>query len=124
MGYDLHIVRCDHGTDAASHPISKDDIDALVSSDPELAWSKDDFVEMRDSETNLIARYYAILWNNVPLFIWLRHQVTCKNPDDKQIAKMVRMAEALNARVVGDDGERYEMRRSFLGKQKVVAINP
>jgi hypothetical protein len=37
---------------------------------------------------------------------------------------MVTMARALRADVVGDDKERYELRRSLLGREKVVIIRP
>ncbi len=42
---------------------------------------------------------------------WSDHQsgeVSVKNPDEEIIAKMCRIAKALDARVEGDDGEFYD----------------
>src|SRR5450432_544983 len=39
-------------------------------------------------------------------------------PDDAQAAKLVGMAPMPSARVVGDDGERYEVRKTRFGKEK------
>jgi hypothetical protein len=36
--------------------------------------------------------------------------------------KLAQMARALNAYAVGDDGERYEIKKGFLGKEKLAGI--
>jgi hypothetical protein len=36
--------------------------------------------------------------------------------------KLVQMARKLNARVVGDDGERYELKEGFFGGEKLVVV--
>ena len=48
MAYDLHIVRTEHWTDAARAPITRQDVDALIAADAELAWSATDYVDIRD----------------------------------------------------------------------------
>jgi hypothetical protein len=123
MAYDLHIVRSAHWTDAGNAPITKNEVDALIVSDSELAWSTSDFVQMKD-QTGAVTAFYMIQWNGTPCFWWCRDQILCSGPDEAQVAKLVRMARALNARAVGDDGERYELRRSLLGREKIVQIDP
>ena len=106
MAYDLHIVRTKNWLEASSAPISKQDVDALIASDPELAWSTADYVEMSDDD-GAVTRYYMILWRGQPCFWWYRDQIQCSNPDESQQAKLVQMARALDAFAVGDDGETY-----------------
>jgi hypothetical protein len=119
MAYDLHVVRSIHWADAADSPITKSDVDALVEDDPELAWSDSELIIEAKDENGAVTAFYMIRWNGTPCFWWYRGQVVCCGPNDRQVAKLVRIAAALNARVVGDDGERYELRRSLLGKEKI-----
>lgn len=106
MAYELHIVRTEDWTEAASAPVTKQDVDALIAKDPELAWSTTDYVDMAD-ETGVSTRYFAITWRGESCFWWYRDQIQCSDPDDAQVAKLVQMSRALHARVVGDDGEAY-----------------
>ena len=121
MGYDLHVVRSEHWIDASSAPITKSEIDALVDGDAELAWSSIDFLE-RAEEDGSVTRHYMILWNGEPCFWWYRDELLCCGPDDAQLTKLVRIASALQARAIGDDGESYELRKSLFGKEKVVRV--
>lgn len=111
MAYDLHIVRTEDWTAAASKPITKQDVDTLLAADPELAWSKTDYVDMTDA-AGVATRYWMITWQGQPCFWWYRDQVQCSGPDEAQIAKLVQMSRALHARVVGDDGESYPPEQS------------
>jgi|ERR1017187_1229161 hypothetical protein len=122
MAYDLHVVRSADWTDTSSSPITKSDIDALVDGDLELDWSSADFVEMAD-QNGSVTRFYMIMWNGTPSFWWYRGQLLCSSPDDAQLTKLVRIASALNARVVGDDGEGYQLRKSLFGKEKIVRVD-
>jgi hypothetical protein len=122
MGYDLHIVRTPDWTESAGDPITKPDVDALIAADPELAWSTTDYVDMRDDQ-GVVTRYYLIKWNGTPCFWWYRDQLQCSNPDDAQQFKFARMARALKALAIGDDNERYELKKGFFGKEKLV-ISP
>ena len=107
MAYDLHIVRTKDWAEAASKPITKQDVDALIAADPELAWSTDDYVEMAD-DAGVTTKYFMITWQGQPCFWWYRDQIQCSGPDEAQQEKLVRIARALNAYAVGDDGEHYE----------------
>ena len=107
MGYDLHIVRTEDWTDAASAPITKQEVDALIAADSDLAWSTTDYVDMKD-DTGVATRYFMISWRGEPCFWWYRDQIRCSNPDDAQQLKLVQIARALNAFTVGDEGEVYD----------------
>jgi hypothetical protein len=121
MAYDLHVVRTKDWTEAASVAISKDDVNTLMKSDPELTWSSTDYMDMKD-DSGIVTRYYAILWNGEPCFIWYKDQIICAGPSDAQQIKLVQIAQALGAYAIGDDGERYEFRKTFFGKPKIVIV--
>jgi hypothetical protein len=106
MAYDLHIVRTKDWLDASTAPITKRDVDTLIAGDPDLAWSTTDYVDMSD-DAGAVTRYWMITWRGQPCFWWCRDQIQCSVPDDAQQSKLVQMARALNAFVVGDDGEIY-----------------
>jgi hypothetical protein len=123
MGYDLHIVRTKHWLDAANAPITKAEVDALVASDPELEWSTTDYVDMSD-DTGAVIRYFMISWRGRACFWWYRDQIQCSNPDDAQQMKLAQIARTLKAYTVGDEGERYELQKGLLGKEKLVVLDP
>lgn len=107
MGYDLHIVRTKDWTEAPNAPITKQEVDALIAADSELAWSTTDYVEMKD-QTGVATRYFMITWRGEPCFWWYQDRIQCSGPDDAQQSKLVQIALALNAFAVGDDGEIYD----------------
>jgi hypothetical protein len=119
MGYDLHVIRTTDWTDAASDPITKDEVDRMVQADPELAWSQSDYADMMD-DAGTVVRYFMITWRKSPVFWWYRDQIMCKNAAKKQIIKLVHIARALKARVVGDDGESYDVKKGILGGEKII----
>jgi len=51
---------------------------------------------------------------------WDRDQIIGKNLLEPQILKLSKIALALGANLVGDDGEKYTYRRSFWGRERVV----
>ena len=108
MAYDLHIVRTKDWTMAADKPVTKQDVDALIGSDGELKWSTTDYVDMKGA-TGAVTRYWMIAWRGQPCFWWYRDQIQCSDPDHAQQAKLVGMADALDALVMGDDGEEYPL---------------
>jgi hypothetical protein len=121
MAYEVHVVRPKDWVKASESPITKRDIDATIAGDPELEWGESDYMDMAD-DSGSISRYHVITWNGVPSFWWYREEIRCSSPDDKQIIKLIRIAHALNAYVVGDDGERYELRNNILGKEKLIRL--
>ncbi|SRR5712691_6927574 len=111
MAYDLHIVRTKDWTEAASTPITRQDVDNLIAADSELAWSTTDYVDMAD-KAGVSTRYYLITWRSQPCFWWYRDQIQCSGPNDAQQSKLVQMARALSAYAVGDDGETYPLEQT------------
>ena len=98
MGYDLHITRRAqwHATDGPA--ITVEQWRAFVDADPDL--------RMDDSLGEDVA-----LWSGgrVPGWIaWRDGNLETTHPDDALLRKMVAIAGALDARAVGDDGERYD----------------
>lgn len=122
MGYDLHIVRTREWSDAYKKPIGKTEVDELIRSDKELSWSKTDYVEMRDQGSGRIVRYWMIEWKKRSIFWWYRDQIQITNPDEREQIKTIQMAATLKAMVVGDDGERYELRTGFFRAWTVKTI--
>jgi hypothetical protein len=120
MGYDVHLVRTEDWVDAKSDPITRADVDAIIAADRTLSWSTTDYVEMSDDDGS-VKRYYAINWNGASVFWWFGAEVRCKNPSKSELLKLVELAGALRARVVGDDGERYERGKNLFGGAKLVA---
>ncbi len=121
MAYDMHIVRTKNWTDAARAPITRQEVDALIAADAELAWSTSDCVDMSD-EMGVSTRYFMIIWRGEPCFWWYRDQILCSGPDDAQQMKLARIARALNAYAVGDDGEHYVIKKGFFGKEKLEIV--
>ena len=122
MPYDLHVVRTELWTDAANKPITWDEVNGLIASDPDLQWSASDYVDMKLGDTT--TRYYMICWRELPCFWWYRDQITCANPEEAQTLKLIDIANKLGAHVVGDDDERYVLSRGFLGRQSVKVVRP
>jgi len=120
MAYDIHIVRTKDWTEAATTPITKQDVDALIAADLELTWSATDYVDMADD--GVTTRYYMIIWRDAPCFWWYRDQIQCSGADEAQQLKLAQIARTLNAYAVGDDGERYEIKKGFFGKEKLGII--
>jgi hypothetical protein len=118
MGYELHIVRTEQWSGATAIPITKAEVEQLIAPDSSLSWSTTDYVEMK-TEDGTVARVYYINWNEDPVFLWRRSEITCKNPDAAQTLKLAQMAAALGAVLLGDDGERYELGKTLFGKPKV-----
>lgn len=123
MGYEIHITRADNWLEAGNYPISQEEIDQIVESDPELQWSTDDYGEMREADGTL-KRFYAILWNGEPVYIFYKGEITCKSPNESQVIKAVHIAQALGAKVVGDDGEQYEVTTNASSKEEFVTVDP
>lgn len=100
MGYELHITRAEFHAANAGHEITADEWMLYAQSDPEL----------RASPNNGECFF---LWSGKskypdPWFDWFLGNISTKNPDKAIVGKMLLIAQALGARVQGDDGEFYE----------------
>ena len=113
MGYELHVTRAKNWTDSEARPITEAEWRAHVATDLELEVTG--IAEVTTPEGELL-RYEnpgLARWRGHPRGeeVWfdLRHgRVVVKNPDELTIVKMVSVARALGAWVVGDDGETYD----------------
>src|SRR5262249_43432541 len=110
MGYELHITRKENWFDDGPD-ISDDEWRRYVAQDPEM-----EIVGLAEASTpnGQTLRYESPLlarWRNGSSEAWFdfRHgRVIVKSPDEEMVAKMVRIARTLRARVQGDDGEFYD----------------
>jgi hypothetical protein len=103
---DVHIVRTDRWQEAGNNPISKADVDALIDADSDLAWMTDDRI-VATRESGRVKPGHAIGWKGQICFWWTQNGITCTRPDSDQIAKMIEIAIALDANVIGHDGDVY-----------------
>jgi len=115
MGYELHVVHVDHWLDAAKKPISRNEVDCVVQMDHELAWSKTDHIG---------GQYDFIEWNGHSCFYWDKYEVIGKSLLDPQIIKLCEIAEALGAKLIGDDGEEYVYRKQLFGRKRLRVLTP
>jgi hypothetical protein len=117
MGYDVHITRAESWLDAEENPITLPEWLKYVEGDPEMRLDK--VAVARDRKGKPVLAYQnegLAVWvaysrheptGNMAWFDWHGGCIVVKNPDDEIIAKMKRIAAALGAFVVGDDGEHY-----------------
>ncbi len=121
MGYEVHIVRTDSWLEADTDPIRKEDVDRLIAADPELEWSNTHSVDLADEQGKMI-HYPMILWQGNPVFWWCKSEILSSNPQDAQMIKMVKMARALGAKVLGDEMEQYDFTVSAPGKEQLIMV--
>jgi hypothetical protein len=119
MGYEIHIVKTKDWFHADSNPITKAEIDKIITVDKDLSFSQTDYVEFID-QNNGTVRSYAILWKNTPFLYWNGNEIVCKSANEEQIVKLIEISDLLQAFVIGDDGERYKVQKTFFGRKKLI----
>lgn len=118
MGYDLHITRKEHWSDEDSiKDIELNEWLSYIDKDPELELTEGYWVKVPGSETESQPAPGFCEWNVHPLderpwFDYSNGCISTKNPDEATIRKMLSIAEALNAKVLGDDDEIYVISRT------------
>ena len=119
MGYDLHITRKDDWSDDdENREIALPEWLAYIEADPDLVLSDAYRIKVLRSETeSQVAPGYCD-WTAHPSkeAWWFAYSSGCietKNPDEDVIKKMLSIAEALGAKVQGDDGEIYTLSSSY-----------
>ncbi len=99
MGYELHITRARFWAENEGSEISQDEWRALVDSDPDLT------IDVRNGP------FFAVLISQseeTPGWLdWSDGNISTKNPNRDLLAKMLQIADTLEAAVQGDDGELY-----------------
>ena len=115
MGYELHITRASEWSESELTPISISEWVAYINADSEMRL--DGFAEAQVGDE--ILRYEndgLAVWvgysghesdGNMAWFDYRHGRIVVKSPDQEIVDKMIRIARALNARVIGDDGEFY-----------------
>jgi hypothetical protein len=99
MGYDFHITRKDHWADDEGPSISLDEWteyargDTDINPDPDNPGPENWIVTGRGGA-------WPLWWNDTG-------EIVTKNPEPPMIEKMITIANALGARVLGDDDEVY-----------------
>lgn len=114
MGYDVHITRADDWSESESNPITLDEWLTYIANDPGMRLDNSAEVETPDGvlryENEGLAvwtAYSAHDQNGMAWFDYRRGQIIVKNPDNEILAKMKQVAAALQAKIIGDDGEFY-----------------
>jgi hypothetical protein len=113
MGYDVHITRAEHWTESESTPITIDEWLGYLAGDTEMRLDNIAEAEVEGStlryENDGLAVWTAYgghgLKGYMAWFDFYRGEVVVKNPDDEILGKMRRIASALKAKVMGDEGE-------------------
>ena len=113
MSYQIYITRRDICFDKNGANISFEEWRILVSSDTELQIVGFAEVSLLDKTTLRIEAAGITEWNGHPTsqtvwLVWDDIHISCKNPDDIIIRKMIGIASKLQARVQGDEGEFYD----------------
>jgi hypothetical protein len=117
MGYDIHITRQENWfDDEESRMISFNEWTEFLATDPEMrrensaeaVTSSGDFIRVDSDGLSVWIKYSGNNQNgNFAWFDYYKGNIVCKNPDYEIINKMLDIAERLNAKVQGDDGELY-----------------
>lgn len=109
MGYELHITRAERWYESEDHPISEEEWESFARNDPSLVLDGTVYGHVcADGET------VSLRWSGGEILVkGVRGR--------KAAAGLVRMAEALGARLLGDDGEVYE--RGLLSRLRRL-LNP
>ncbi len=113
MGYEIRIVR--------GSVITVEDLHQAIADDPEVDIDHNSSGTQKNRRTGKHLTFCSIAWTGGdgwlwPVFgelqdaagNWVEYgYVESKNPDKRMIAKMKQIAEKLEAKVVGDEGEEY-----------------
>ena len=111
MGYEVHIIRKNDFESDEDSNITMEEWQQLVESSPELTWQQFD-----GDDKPLDYKYCYWLAHpeqddsNRPWFDFYAGSISTKWTDPACLKLLLRMAERLQAKLVGDEGEVYTMR--------------
>jgi hypothetical protein len=117
MGYDVHITRKQNWSDKKGPEIPLAEWIAVVQSDREMRLDGYAETQVGDGKSLRIEKQGLSVWTaysrndedgNKAWFDFRLGNVVVKNPDAEILQKMWLLAQALSARVQGDDGEFYD----------------
>lgn len=101
MGYNLYITRKREWFEEDGPAIALSEWQALVNSDTELSW------DLANGEG--FANWMPVGTEPTGWIAWDGGNLESKNPNTPLIRKMAALAQALGARVVGEEGEAYSL---------------
>ena len=112
MGYELHITRRKNWFDKEDLSIDFQTWQSFVDGDSELQIVGFAETILPDNQVLRIEAAGLTTWNRdanseTVCLMWDKGNISCKNPDDALITKLVSIATQLQARVQGDEGEFY-----------------
>ena len=115
MGYDIHITRRASWWDENGPVITQEEWETYIAADPELRL--DGYIEgaTTSGATLRMEDPGIAVWTTHPRLEehggWISldedGNIVVKNPDEAFLRKMWQIAQALGARVIGDEGETY-----------------
>lgn len=117
MGYDLHITRKSDWRDSKGPEISLDEWRAFVLGDQQMRLDSFAEASLLDGRALRTETGGLAVWTeysqhdeagNKAWFLYSHGEIRVENPDDEIIRKMWSIAQALGAKVQGDDGEVYD----------------
>ena len=115
MGYELYITRAENTWETKEKPILEFEWKAIAENDSELIYSNNDYYD-RTNDEGQIERFHPWIiasHPDKPPLWFIDGAIDSKNPDKLTIKKMVELAEKLNAKVIGEDGEVYDSEGNF-----------
>jgi hypothetical protein len=92
VGYDFHITRADSWLDSKQHPITFEEWQTYVATDPEI----------KQDTQNKPQDFLFITHDEVP-FWWWEGEISTKNPDRATRQKLLEIARHFDAQVRDDD---------------------
>ncbi|MFL0253035.1 hypothetical protein ACJDT4_21745 [Clostridium neuense] len=105
MGYNLHIVRQNKTDD----DITYDEVIKLVNESKELELKYEMKIKTPNGDEIVIPGNY-IVWRKKEFNVWWNYncgKISSSYIKDEGIDKLKKVAHALNAKVIGDEGEEY-----------------
>ncbi len=107
MGYEIHITKASDWVDATAHPIDERTWLALAARSSDL--TEKGTVSFSDGPSGEVIEYpmYLLRSADGPSLYWRRGEVVVSGALSDDIPGIMRLGAALDALVVGDDGERY-----------------
>ena len=133
MGYDIYITRKTDWFEEDQPGISLAEWRACIDSDPELQLDGHAEAELQDGAVLRMEAPGLAVWIGHPehgkqdgmaWLSWYAGNVTAKNPDTPTLQKMWSIAQALQAKVQGDDGELYDASGQMLPREAPPASTP
>jgi hypothetical protein len=108
VGYDLHITKAVDWVEAEEFPIDRQTWLSLAVGSPTLVQAgKVSFVDGPSGE-DVDYPLFALLNAEGPSLYWRRGEVVVSGATEDHISDLVRLADHLQAQLVGDNGEVYE----------------